>query len=731
MKFSNSRIFPSYLLPLLVTAQLAGCGGGSGGKNDEQTQPPKPAPANRAPAAVDDSVSMLDRDSHVNIDVLANDSDEDGDSLTISAIEVSDQGVTATIANGKIRYSPPPGYLGTDNFTYTITDGATQASAKVSVEISPGLTISGKLGESQLGGAEVSVTVNNEVYSTLATQGTFQLNVPTPADDSVVLIAAELERPAEKTLILKSYAGWGSQLKNAAIDGAVSENELATLYLSAAGTSAAALVERAAGTEILTSNQLIEASQILPQDLLLESAVALKSVLAGDQWPEFTQADSYALLVAFPDAVAIAESLKTNEPGKYETYRTAILQDAKQSKPLSLQSGQELVFLEGPSSIRRPYGFAIQFQDAASNEFYLAENEFEKATANLGTFSSTAKEISLTLDGMFPILLNAAHSEENCQADNDGYHRSTAAERTLLRYLDTPVFSAYSSIATRKCTTSGETYTLPPRYYQVNNYSHGDFSEFVEKAYSISSYRDLDPNIYLSASRWQSVVSTPNTSGSFTQRFDLKNGYTDTATSEILSNGNLVITSARGDQVEYLPAGYDGAGLRTIALLRRDDGSIASIGGDLIIPVQEASVLATPSKLVYKDSVFSVVSPTSAYHDLSFGFDIRFGGLGSDLERVTNNFSENGNDFSWSDQGNHIEMRYFYDRDTKTYRADCPFGTSNCEEYRFREFELLFEENGEYYVRVHNETDLTALYGVDFNPYVLLYSYVDRFVATQ
>ncbi|MFV8780816.1 Ig-like domain-containing protein [Microbulbifer sp. SA54] len=736
MKPLNIPTCSTLILSLFVTSLLSGCGGGGGGSGDAQPQPVEPAPTNGAPAAVDDRVSMLDRDRQVTIDVLANDTDEDGDTLAISTIEESAQGVTATIVDGKIRYEAPADFTGEDTFTYSITDGALQASASVTVVVSPGMSVTGKLGESRLASANVEVRIAGDAsttsYRTRANNGAFQLNIPLPADDSVVIATATLDQAApQKPIVFRSYLGAGAQLKDAALDYSVSEGELATLYLSAASTSAAALIERAAGQEILSREKLIAASQILPQDLLMENAITLKSLLAGDQWPEFTQTDSYALLQDFPAAIAIAESLKTSDSAKYESYRTSVLQDENQSQPLALQPYQELVFIEGPSSIRRPYGFAIQLSNTDSNAFYLAENIFHKSGENLGTFTSSAGEINLSIEGLFPELRDAAHSVENCPADANGYHRSIAVARDLRRYLETPVFAAFTSVETYKCITSGETYALPPRYYQVNNFTHGDFSGFLDNAFAISSYRDLDSNTYTVSSRWQTTVSTANAAGGFTQRFDIKHGYTDTATGEVLENGRLLMVSGRGDTIEYIPVGYDGAGLRTIALLKRDDGSLASMGGDMVIPVVTSSALTTPIKLVYKDSPFSVVSPTSAYHDLSFGFDFRTGGNGSDLERTGTNFMENGNGFTWSDQGSHLELHYYYDRDTQTYMASCPTGASNCEEYRFREFELLYEENGEYYIRVHNETDLSKQYSFSFSPNTFLYSYVDRFVIAQ
>jgi predicted RNA-binding protein len=75
---------------------------------------------NDAPVAVNDA-AVLNEDSTVLIDVLANDSDIDGDSL---AIILFSQGAHGTVVQegGSMRYTPAATYNGTDSFTYTISD---------------------------------------------------------------------------------------------------------------------------------------------------------------------------------------------------------------------------------------------------------------------------------------------------------------------------------------------------------------------------------------------------------------------------------------------------------------------------------------------------------------------------------------------------------------------------------------------------------------------------------
>ena len=82
------------------------------------------APENLPPVAVPDAATT-DVDTPVTIDVLANDSDPDGDDLTIADASSSAAGGTVDVApdGSELTYTPPSGYEGLDQFAYTVDDG--------------------------------------------------------------------------------------------------------------------------------------------------------------------------------------------------------------------------------------------------------------------------------------------------------------------------------------------------------------------------------------------------------------------------------------------------------------------------------------------------------------------------------------------------------------------------------------------------------------------------------
>jgi hypothetical protein len=96
------------------------------------------------------------------VNVLANDSDPDGGTLSVTAVGTAANGVTST--NGStVTYTPAAGFVGGDSFSYTISDGqGGSASSTVSITVTPlgpGCTISISALETQVNwGEQVHVT---------------------------------------------------------------------------------------------------------------------------------------------------------------------------------------------------------------------------------------------------------------------------------------------------------------------------------------------------------------------------------------------------------------------------------------------------------------------------------------------------------------------------------------------------------------------------------------------
>jgi hypothetical protein len=92
-------------------------------------------PPNRAPNARADARTTF-RNTAVRIAVLANDSDPDGDHLTLMSATSAAHGKVVINSDGTVSYTPAKSFLGTDSFSYTVGDGrGGKATAKVMLTV--------------------------------------------------------------------------------------------------------------------------------------------------------------------------------------------------------------------------------------------------------------------------------------------------------------------------------------------------------------------------------------------------------------------------------------------------------------------------------------------------------------------------------------------------------------------------------------------------------------------
>ncbi len=94
--------------------------------------------ANAAPVAIDDTANT-DTNTKVGIDVLQNDSDPNGDPVSIAGFDETTPGGGTVVQQGdRLVYTPEATFKGTDTFDYTITDGIATDTATVTVAVANG-----------------------------------------------------------------------------------------------------------------------------------------------------------------------------------------------------------------------------------------------------------------------------------------------------------------------------------------------------------------------------------------------------------------------------------------------------------------------------------------------------------------------------------------------------------------------------------------------------------------
>ena len=97
------------------------------------------SPINDAPVAMDDSYRVFVNDTlieRVESGLLANDFDADGDSISFQVLSDVARGILTTGRGGTFAYRPEPGFVGIDQFTYSVNDGRLESNvATVTIDV--------------------------------------------------------------------------------------------------------------------------------------------------------------------------------------------------------------------------------------------------------------------------------------------------------------------------------------------------------------------------------------------------------------------------------------------------------------------------------------------------------------------------------------------------------------------------------------------------------------------
>ncbi|MBT3428296.1 MAG: Ig-like domain-containing protein, partial [Gammaproteobacteria bacterium] len=102
------------------------------------------ADTNDAPVAVDDTINATEnRVFTSSTDLDANDTDVDGNSLTVTAgtFSTSQSGSLVLASDGSYTYTPATDFTGTDTVNYTVTDGALTDTGTLTITVSEAITV--------------------------------------------------------------------------------------------------------------------------------------------------------------------------------------------------------------------------------------------------------------------------------------------------------------------------------------------------------------------------------------------------------------------------------------------------------------------------------------------------------------------------------------------------------------------------------------------------------------
>jgi hypothetical protein len=149
---------------------------------------------NDAPNAVNDTANTV-AGNPVTINVLANDTDVEGNTLSVTNVTTPANGTTAIVA-GQVVYTPNAGFVGVNTFTVTISDGnggTSTSTVTVTVNAAPN-TAPNAAGDIITTLEDTAVTINALVNDTDADNDTLTITTITqPANGTTAIVGNQIQ----------------------------------------------------------------------------------------------------------------------------------------------------------------------------------------------------------------------------------------------------------------------------------------------------------------------------------------------------------------------------------------------------------------------------------------------------------------------------------------------------------------------------------------------------------
>ena len=189
-------------------------------------------PVNRAPTASNDAASTV-ANTPVTVSVLANDSDPDGDTLTVTDHTPPAHGLVSCSTTA-CTYTPASGYTGSDSFTYTISDGhGHTASATVDVTVTATPPPSPPPPPPSPPEANLTIAVTGPNAAQAGGNATFTLTVQNGGPDAATDVVVTDALPGDLTLVAGSIVTSGVSGVSCRVSGSTIQCTLPSLAVGA------------------------------------------------------------------------------------------------------------------------------------------------------------------------------------------------------------------------------------------------------------------------------------------------------------------------------------------------------------------------------------------------------------------------------------------------------------------------------------------------------------------
>jgi hypothetical protein len=668
--------------------------------------------SNLLPIANPDEVVALEG-IELEIDVLANDSDVNADSLTIQSVGQPQNG-SASIVENKIYYQPSTDFIGSDLLGYTIVDNyGASASSFIQIDVIAGLIIRGKVVGQDVSDLDVSVyTGEVETNTTTNEQGVYEVTISTLNEEN--LIRVNVSHPSAEYV----YKAYFDDIKTL-LEIADSNYLVEELNLSELTTAEFELLEGIRGTSEIDDLTSLYAYRAQLKTLFqLEGAVASMLIIEDNEISlpvSFTSINTFLQsTLIMREQLSLWRELYPSE--YYAAFNRIFESDELSSFPDGLEQGN-FVFQYAASSDRLFYSSGMAINADGEGHFLRSgrsKNEFSWTTTDnyiVAAFSEAA-----SIFGTYRTYCgSSSNTNPTFTADSVQFRQLYSTSK-----YDVFVVKNTGTFDDSDCFDS-DVHTT--NYNTVSLYKPEALS-IAPGEYYFESFRLNLPEEDTSNSDNYSIISALFNlaeDGSFIETIDAITAQRSGQWSVV--DNSLVLDYLNDFVVSYqLVSNFDGLDVMSYQVL--DDSILAATSHTFIVP---------------KDDSFSVDNTSGFYSsyqnasfdqalDTLFGLNFTDGGSGVQRNFSNSNWQDSGvSVYSWELVNNKYVVHYYYDI-TQDITVDyCDDSVDECSNYRQRSFEVIGKRDNYYIVKNYQEATGEYVFGAPFRSgYIGLFSFADN-----
>lgn len=295
----------------------------------------------------------------ITIDVLANDAERGAD-VRVAIVSRPANG-SAVVQGGLVRYTPRPGFVGTDRFEYMAAGRRRAGFATVTVDVGRALVLRGRVTDGPIANAEVDASLGDHVFATQAdANGDYSLEVIAVGGGGMLTVGAQGVGDQSAANFVSVAGEFDRLVQEAGEDGVLTRDENNQVQVTNVSTAQAYLMQVAnGGAPVTTDAALVAARESVDNAQLLRLAGAIKLVVdGGHSLPEGT-GDTLALISDPAALEGFLAAVEAEQPGALAETMNAIAGDPNLTTPSTAADfvgGTTLVFELGrPGTISTGY----------------------------------------------------------------------------------------------------------------------------------------------------------------------------------------------------------------------------------------------------------------------------------------------------------------------------------------------------------------------------------------